>query len=377
MGLTKIRLGDYFELYSEKCNIPNLTNDEVSGVNKEKEFFEPSNQVGKDTSNYKIVPPMYFACNLMHVGRDRVLPIALNHSGKNKIVSPAYFIFKIVANKDLLVDYFFILLKCSERDRYFWFNTDASIRDGMTWNDLCNVEIEVPSLPVQQKYVDVYNAMLVNQQSYERGLEDLRLTIDAIIDKFKNKEQRIPIRSLLQEVDQRNIDCQIHDIYGITMNKEFIPSVANLEGVDLARYKTVKPGQMALNLMHVGRDKSLPIAINKADCTIGVSPAYFVFDLKCDMTQCLPEYIVMWLSREESGRYCWYISDTSVRGGFSLEQFKCIEIPVPSIKMQSDLVEIYHALAIRKNLNEQLKNQIKDICPVLIKGSIEEGQREA
>ena len=83
MGLSKCKLGDCVELYSERCGISNLTEWDVSGINKEKEFFEPSKQVGSDTSNYKVVPVNYFACNLMHVGRDKVLPIALNHTEKH------------------------------------------------------------------------------------------------------------------------------------------------------------------------------------------------------------------------------------------------------------------------------------------------------
>ena len=93
MALSKVRLGDYLKLYRECCGIADLTCWDVSGVNKNKEFFEPAKQVGEDTSNYKIVPPDYFACNLMHIGRDVVLPIALNRTSKNKYVSPAYTVF--------------------------------------------------------------------------------------------------------------------------------------------------------------------------------------------------------------------------------------------------------------------------------------------
>ena len=81
---------------------------------------------------------------------------------------------------------------------------------------------------------------------------------------------------------------------------------------------------------------------------------------------------MMWLSREESGRYCWYISDTSVRGGFSLECFYDIEIPVPDIQVQQYIADIYIVYQLRREINEQLKKQIKDICPILIKGSVEE-----
>jgi type I restriction enzyme S subunit len=114
----------------------------------------------------------------------------------------------------------------------------------------------------------------------------------------------------------------------------------------------------------------LPIAINNTEETIAVSPAYFVFDTKSD--KCLAEYIMMWLSREESGRYCWYISDTSVRGGFSLECFYDIEIPVPDIQVQQYIANVYIVYQLRREINEQLKKQIRDICPILIKGSVEE-----
>ena len=122
--------------------------------------------------------------------------------------------------------------------------------------------------------------------------------------------------------------------------------------------------------MHVGRDESLPIAINNTENPILVSPAYFVFDTKT--SDCLAEYVLMWLSREESGRYCWYISDTSVRGGFSLDCFYDIEIPVPEIKIQQYLADLFIVYQLRREINEQLKAQIRGLCPILIRGSLDE-----
>lgn len=373
MALTKYRLGDFVELLNEKCGIPNLTVNDVSGINRDKEFFEPSKQVGADTSSYKIVPPNHFACNLMHVGRDEVLPIALNHTDKNKYVSPAYTVFKIKNGTPLLKEYFLMMLKSPERDRYFWFHTDSSVRDGMAWEDMCDIDIELPPINIQLKYVDIYNAMLANQRSYEQGLGDLKLAIDARLNQHKHISSWVPLRKLLYDVDVRNTNKTKATVYGVTMAKEFIPSAANLDGVDIAKYKLVAPNQLACNFMHVGRDESLPIAINTTNEPIAVSPAYFVFSIKSEA--CLPEYVVMWLSRKESGRFCWYISDTSVRGGFSLDCFYDIEIPVPDIAAQQYIANIYAAYQLRKEINEQMNAQIRDICPILIKGSMEEGGR--
>ena len=204
MALNKIKLGSYLEIYSKQCNIPNLSNEYISGVNKDKEFFEPSNQVGSDTSKYKIVPPGYFACNLMHVGRDVVLPIAYNHTEKDKIVSPAYFLFRFKENDEILSEYFFLSLKSSEKDRYFWFNTDGSVRDGMTWDDFANVEIEVPSIYIQKKYVSIYNDMLENQRCYESGLDDLKLICDAYVEKLIKENVLKELEPYVKRYDVRN-----------------------------------------------------------------------------------------------------------------------------------------------------------------------------
>ena len=373
MALTKIKLGKYIELFSKKCNIPKLTNDEVSGVNKDKEFFEPSNQVGGDTSKYKIVPPGYFACNLMHVGRDVVLPIAYNHSGKNKIVSPAYQVFKILDNDEILSEYFFLYLKSSERDRYFWFNTDGSVRDGMSWEDFIGVEIELPSLKIQQKYVDIYNAMLEKQKSYECGLEDLKLSFEVLIDEYKHKAKKKSVGTILREVDCQNVDVSITDVQGINITKQFMPSVANTYDVNLSKYKVVRKGQFAFSGMQTGRDRCIRIALFDKDEPIIISPAYTVLEIMDNTV--LAEYVMMWFSRKEVDRLGWFMSDASIRTNLDMERFYEIEIPVPDISVQEAIIDIYDAYNVRRNINEQLKAQIKDICPILIKGSIEEARK--
>lgn len=370
MGLSKCRIGKYIELYAEACNNPNLTVYDVSGINRDKEFFEPSKQVGQDTSKYKIVPPNYFACNLMHVGRDEVLPIALNHTNVNKHVSPAYTVFKIIENEDLLHEYFFIMLKSSERDRYFWFHTDSSVRDGMSWEDFCDLEIDLPPLPIQQKYVDVYNAMLANQRAYETGLEDLKITVDALLDRYKTISPRKPVGKLLENVDVRNLDNVYKSAQGININKQFMQSVASSD--DLRKYKVVEKNQFAYSAMQTGRDECIRISLHDKEQPIIVSPAYSVLQVK-DPTV-LPEYIMMWFSRKESDRLGWFMSDASIRANLDLDRFYEIEVPIPDVKSQQYILNIYIVYQLRREINEQLKEQIKDLCPILIKGSLEEAK---
>lgn len=373
MALKKIKLGKYIELYSQKCNIPNLTNDEVSGVNKDKEFFEPSNQVGDDTSKYKIVPPNYFACNLMHVGRDVVLPIAYNHSGKNKIVSPAYFVFRFVENDELLSDYFFIYLKCSEKDRYFWFHTDGSVRDGMSWEDFIDVEIELPSIDIQRKYVDIYKGMIDNQAAYETGLEDLKLVCDGFIENLDNC-QRCRIGDYITRNQSRNSSLIFNktQVKGFNNEGEFIKPMRLFSG-DISSFKIVKTGYFVYNSRINHNIKRLSIAFNEGEDLI-VSPAYESFYVsKTDELH--PVYLYMLLQREAFARKVLFNSFGSSTLVFGIEDLSEIEIPVPDINIQKSIADIYKVYKERWSINEQLKQQIKNICPILIKGAVEEAKR--
>lgn len=368
MALTKIKLGKYIELFSQKCNIPNLTNDQVSGVNKEKEFFEPSTQVGGDTSKYKIVPPNYFACNLMHVGRDVVLPIAYNHSGKNKIVSPAYFVFKFIENDELLSDYFFIFLKSAERDRYFWFHTDGSVRDGMSWEDFIDVEIELPPMDIQRKYVEIYNGMVDNQLSYQAGLEDLFLTCQGFIERAKKIYPSDIIGNYISFFEEKNKDNDITLEQGINIKKEFItPQRSNS---DLSNRKIVRSGQFAFCTQL--NNENVAIAFRRdEDCV--VSSVYNVFEItKKELL--LNEYLMLWLIRPEFGRFVYWASVGSAYEFLSNESIINYQIPIPPIEVQQNVADIYNAYLMRREINEQLKQQIKIICPVLIKGAVEEAK---
>lgn len=368
MASTKYKLASLLTPYSQKCGIPNLTSYQVSGINKDKEFFEPSHQVGEDTSNYQVVPPSFFACNLMHVGRDGLLPIAYNHSGKLKYVSPAYTIFSLNDNCGVLDEYFFILLKSKEQDRYFWFHADASVRDGMSWGDFCDVEITVPDIPTQQKYVDIYNAMIANQQSYEQGLEDLKLVCDGYIEDLRKKFGTEPLGPYIIPVDQRNTNLEVTLAQGITIDKVFA-SPKQVAAAEKSA-KIVRTGQFAYNRATTRNGEKISIAYREGeDCV--VSSAYQVFQIE-KKEKIIPEYLMMWFKRSEFDRYARYMSKGSAHEFFEYSDMEEVGIPIPDINIQKAIADIYKVYFERKTINERLKVQIKDICPILIKGSLEE-----
>ena len=374
MALTKYKLGALIELYDVRNYDGIYTLDDIRGISTGKEFIETkANMDGVSLSSYKVVDCQEFAYVADTSRRGDKIAIAFNTGKKPVLISSIYTVFRVADKDRLLSDYLFMFFNRPEFDRYARFNSWGSARETFDWDTMCDIDIELPDLPTQQKYVDIYNAMVANQQSYERGLEDLKLTFDALVDNLKNTATRKPVRDLLVEVDNRNSDGEIVDVQGINIFKQFMPSVADTNGVDLSKYKVVKKGQFAYSGMQTGRDECIRIALFDKDEPIIISPAYTVFEIK-DGTV-LPEYIMMWFSREESDRRAWFMSDSSIRTNLDLERFYEIGIPLPDEKMQKSIVDLYKVYTLRRSINEQLKAHIKDICPILIRGSLEEGMQ--
>ena len=179
----------------------------------------------------------------------------------------------------------------------------------------------------------------------------------------------------IQLVDNRNKDLKVTNLLGINISKNFMPSVANVSGTDLSKYKIIQKGQFAYSAMQVGRDETVRVVLYTFDEPVIISPAYQVFRVN-DEKEILPEFLMLWFYRPEFNRFGWFISDSSVRASLEWERFTDIKIPVPSIEKQKAIVTIYHTLQTRKRINEQLKESIKPLCPVLMKGVLESMEKE-
>lgn len=367
--MTNITLSEVVELYSERCGNPHLTVYDVSGVNRDKEFFEPSKQVGDDTSNYQVVPPHYFACNLMHVGRDMVLPISQNHTDKNKYVSPAYTVFRIKENDYLLDDYFFMILKSAEKDRFFWFHTDSSVRDGMSWEDFISITIPLPGIEVQREYVAVYKAMQHNLNAMQNKLDDLKLVCDAYIEQLRQQYPLHKIGKYITEVDERNnIGLCANSVKGLTITKELIDTKADMKNVSLNGYKVICNKQFVYSPVTSRNGDKISIALNTDDKQL-VSSVNTTF---CVVNEGLlnPFYLMMYFNRPEFDRYARYHSWGSARENFTWEDMCDVEIPIPPIEVQKSIVAIYDVYNRRKQYAERLRQMINEICPILVAASV-------
>ena len=173
-----------------------------------------------------------------------------------------------------------------------------------------------------------------------------------------------PLGKHIQLVDYRNSEEVTSTVLGISIDKEFMPSVANVIGTDLSRYKLISKGLFACNPMHVGRDERLPIALYEKDSPAIVSPAYFMFEI-IDRDVLNEEYLMMWFRRPEFDRECWFMTDGSVRGGITWDDLCRIKLPVPSYARQCEIVESYRAItdriALKRAENDNLVESLSAV----------------
>lgn len=175
-----------------------------------------------------------------------------------------------------------------------------------------------------------------------------------------------PIGKYIKEVKTRNTDGTVSNLLGVNIDKYFMPSVANIVGTDMTKYKVVKKGQFACNRMHVGRDERLPVAMSISEEDFLVSPAYDVFEIK-DENILNPEYLMMWFSRKEFDRNAWFYTDADVRGGLHWKAFCEMTLPIPSLEKQKEIVAEYNIIVNRIKLNEQLNRKLEVTAQAIYK----------
>ncbi len=276
-------------------------------------------------------------------------------------------------NSTVLAEYLFIHFNRDEWDRKACYRSWGSSTEVFSWDALCEMELALPDLPTQQKYVDIYNAMVANQQAYERGLEDLKLVCDGYIEDLRRRMPCERIGKYIEPTDTTNVDLQygINDVRGISIEKKLIETKADMEGINLSPYLLIQPNEFSYVTVTSRNGGKISIALNDSNKTYICSSSYVVFKSK-DMEELLPQYLMLFFSRAGFDRYARFHSWGSARETFDWDNMCDVKIPIPDITIQKSIAEMYTVYNTRKRINERLKTQIKDICPILIKGSLEE-----
>ena len=165
----------------------------------------------------------------------------------------------------------------------------------------------------------------------------------------------------IEQCDERNSASINYPVIGINRDKTFMPTVANLDGVDIAKYKIVTKGMFVFSGMQTGRDICIRIGLYDNEQPALVSPAYTTFVINDDK-KVLPEYFFMYFNRVESDRYGWFISDSSVRANLDWPRFLDIEFPLPSPGEQQKVVNAWKAFRETKEQNEAKAAPLMQVC---------------
>ena len=373
MALSRWRIGQLIESTKETNATGMFGPDDVRGMTITKQIIPTKADVSTaDLSKYLIIRPGEFVFNPRTHGKH--IGFGYNDTNLSFIISwnNIGFCVREDMKKVISSEYLFLNFNRDEWDREACYRSWGSSTEVFSWDALCEMQLNLPSFSVQQKYVDIYKAMVANQQSYERGLEDLKLVCDGYIEDLRRKMPCYKIGLYIARYDVRNGKNGTKNVKGISTSKCFREPTSKVNKEDLANYKVCHPRQFAF-VQTTHNEKVFTYAFNSTKQDIVVSSVNEVFST--DEKKLYPEYLCTFLNRTEFDRYARFHSWGSARETFTWNDLTAVEIPIPDIKIQRAIAEMYSVYNARKQINEQLKAQIKAICPVLIKGSLEEGKR--
>ena len=375
MGLTKYKLGQLIELVVETNSEELFGPEDVRGISNLKEMMSTKADLnGRDLSKFQIVRPGTFVFNHRTSRNGSKFSITYNYDSMPHIFTEDYVVFRIKEDcEDILLKEWLYMYFCrAEFDRFVITNSWGSSTEFYNWQDLCDLDITLPSIEQQRKYVDVYLALQNNLAAYQSKVDNLKLVCDGYLDQLKAKGEKDRIGSFIEQCEESNFNnlYTLNDLRGISIQKKFIDSKADMMGVSLTPYLLVKPENFAFVPVTSRNGEKITLAYNDSEQTYIVSSAYIVFKIK-DKEKLDPEYLFMYFNRPEFDRYARFNSWGSAREVFTMDDMNDVTIPIPDISIQRYIARVHRCYIERQRIANQLKEQLNNLCPILIKGSLE------
>lgn len=364
MALSK--LGNYIEQIDVRNKDNQFGPKDVMGISVSKTLIPTKADLSNiNLDGYKILRKGQFAYCLVTSRNGNRISIVYNDE-KDCVISAINPVFQVNNIEKLCPEYLMIFFNRPEFDRFARFNSWGSARETFSWEDMCDIEIDLPPIEIQRKYVAIYKGLKDNLKVYQSKLDDLKLVYEGYIEKLRKEMGTEEIGPYIQEVNVKNIG-NIKNVLGVDSTSNFVNTKAKMNGIDLTKYSVVKEGQFAYNPSRINLGS---IALRKGqECVI--SPMYETFEIK-DNTKLVSEYLFMWLTRKEFLRSTLFYAIGSVRDTFDFNLMKQVKIPIPSEEIQEDVVKIHNSYIKRKQILDKLKQTINGICPILIRGAIKE-----
>ncbi|WCG00104.1 restriction endonuclease subunit S [Porphyromonas gingivalis] len=356
-----VRLGDYIEECDERNTTLAVTLSQ--GISNTKVFQEPK-QVSANSKSDKIVRKGFFAYNRATTRNGDKISIAYR-MGEDCTVSSAYCVFKIIAEDILNPNFLWLWFSRPEFDRYARYMSQGSAHEFFDWEELCRVQIPLPSLEVQQELVDTYTGLQRLAEDNEALIAPLTEACQAFIVDCQKKYPTVELGKYIEEYDERNTEGKytLDDVRGISTDKKFISTKANMDGVSLTSYKVVNPSGFVYVADTSRRGDKMALAHNNTEQSLLVSSVYTVFYIKDGL---LPEYLYLLLSRSEFDRYARFNSWGSARETFDWTELCRVSIALPPPEVQQSIVNLYHCIEEAKKIASEARAQLQTLCPALI-----------
>ena len=364
-----VRLGDLLEPLERRNTNKEFDISSVRGISNTKEIM--ATKAGVDE---KVIHKFYvircgeFIYNPRTTRMGEKVGLGYNNTDSTFLFSFNNLAFKIKDSAQNLIipDYLFLNFKREHFDRFARINSWGSATELFLFSDLCTFQIPLPSIEVQQELVDIYYGLKSLAEQNEALVETLSMVCEAMVIDCKNKYSKVALGDYLEETFEHNINEQytLDDVRGVSIQKEFISTKANMDNVPLKKYKIVHNDMFAFNVNTARMGDKFAIALCKNNNYL-VSSIYEVFSVK-NKNLLIPEYLLTVFKRDEFDRYVRFNSWGSARETFTLSEMRNVKIPLPPIDVQQTIVNIFNCLEKAKKNASKAREQLNILCPALI-----------
>lgn len=363
----KVTLGEYIVRVERANSAGAYGAEDVRGVSNTKGFMETrANIEGRSLKKFLVIEPFEFVFNRRTTRNGERLGLGFNMSDRAFILTEDYVAFRVKPEKDKELSPYFLYLYFlrDEFDRYVRSNSWGSATEFFNWEDMCRVKIPLPPIEVQRAYVDAYKGLTALIEENESLLKSLEVTAQTCVAECRNEWPMMELSSLITEINERNIDGALSEINARGVNTDKRVQKAKRLGENLTTYKIVHKNNLVFN-PNIKISKSgekFAVAINKEEDCI-VSNFYVVMQTS---EKLIPEFLYLWLIREDFARYMRFISCSSVRESFGFDDMCRVKIPLPPIEVQRAIVALYHCAEEARKIAEEAKAKLALACPAMI-----------
>lgn len=357
-----VRLGDYITQRREKNNNYDVP---IYGVTRD--GFIPPKQKEADTSMYNT---FYLNDFVFNPARMEINSIYLNDFCDKAICSSLYEIFYINDTSALLPHFLHIFLKRYEFARHCEYIGWGSAREYCRIANISDIEIPLPPISEQQKIVNAWQSLREVKEQNEAIAAPLMQVCQSYIQELKHNYEWVEIGEYITNSDERNNGSySVADVKGVSIEKKFIETKANMEGVNVSSYIQVRPNYFCFVPVTSRNGGKITMALNTSSSNYIVSTSYVVFYAN-DEDNVIPEYLHLWFCRPEFDRYARFHSWGSARETFTFDDMKRVRIPLPPVEVQRAIVNIYNCAKEAKQIAAEADRMSREVCSALIQHAI-------